>query len=129
MKYYKIKNFYNYSDPALSEKLDSIIQKLDQIMSKQTEFNEIQASLNETTNRMAAVVTNIQEDYTKLIKAVEEGTVSSESLAEHKANVDKLGTIVTALEETAATVDNPLPTTEIPPVTGNDGEAEGNTNG
>jgi methyl-accepting chemotaxis protein len=104
----------NYSGEADPEKIDLIISKLDQIMKKQEEFNEIQAALNEVTNRMAGVVGNIKEDYTTLIKAVEDGTVSSESLAAHKTNVTKLGTIVTALEETAATVENPIPTTPIP---------------
>lgn len=120
-----IKNLtLNFSGEADSEKIDLIIQKLDLIMGKQETFNEIQNSLNETTNKMAAVVTNIKEDYQKLLKEVQDGSVSDESLAAHKTNVDKLATIATALEETAATVENPLPTTPIPepiPEEGNQG--------
>lgn len=114
-----------------SQKLDLIISKLDQFMKKQDEFNEIQTQLNDVTNRMAAVVDNIKEDYATLVKAVEDGTVSSESLTAHKANVAKLATVVTALEETAATVENPLPTTEIPattPETGTEGDGTPATN-
>jgi uncharacterized phage infection (PIP) family protein YhgE len=98
----------------VSSKLDLINSKLDQVMTKQEKLDEIMGLLNTNTNRMAAVLTNIKEDYAKLLKDVQDGTVTDESLEAHKTSVNNLGTVITALEETAASVENPVSETPLP---------------
>lgn len=88
----------------LNKKLDFIIEKLHLIMTKQERFDAILTSLNETTNEIAA-------DYQALLDQINNDSVSDESLAKAEENIAKL-------KQIAASNDQPVPGTDIPPVTG-----------
>lgn len=72
-------------------------------MTKQERFDAILTSLNDVTNQIAS-------DYQKLLDEVKNGTVSDESLAAAEANITKL-------QQIAASNDQPVPGTDVPPAT------------
>lgn len=69
---------------------------------RQEEFNELIARLNTVTNDIAA-------DYQKLLDEIANNTVSAESIANAKANIE-------TLEALGASVSNPVPPPVEPPV-------------
>lgn len=77
--------------------------KIDALMRKQERFDAILAGMNDVTNQIAA-------DYAAFVEEVRAGTVSDDSLAKAEANV-------ATLKQIAASNDQPLPGTDIPPVT------------
>lgn len=69
---------------------------------RQEEFNELIARLNTVTNDIAA-------DYQKLLDEIANNSVSAESIAAAKANIE-------TLEALGASVSNPVPPPVEPPV-------------
>lgn len=98
---------HNGDSKILFEKLDSLTLKIDQIMTKQERFDAI-------LTRLDAVTTNIAGDFKTFVQEVKDGTVSDESLAKAESNI-------TALEELAASKENPIPGETIP---GSEGSGE-----
>lgn len=89
-------------EQKLFAKLNLIIEKLDEIMAlTQQQFNELIARLNTVTN-------DIAEDYQKLLDEIQAGNISDESVAEAKANIERL-------EALGASVSNPVPEPPAPP--------------
>lgn len=87
----------------LLHKFDLLTEKLEDMATKQERFNAILAELNTTTNEIAA-------DYQTLLDEVRNGTVSDESLTAAEENIARL-------KQIAASNDQPVPGTEIPPAT------------
>jgi len=65
---------------------------------RQEDFDQLVTDLNDVTNDIAA-------DYEKLLGEIANNSVSAESIATAKANVEKLKAL-------GASVDNPVPTPE-----------------
>lgn len=105
-----IHNHYKYDDSAILarladladndqkmlSKLDFIIKQNTQIiMLNQKQFDELIARLNTVTN-------DIAEDYKKLLAEIQAGNITDASVAEAKANIERL-------EALGASVSNPVP--------------------
>ena len=81
-------------------------------MTTQERFDAILSGIDQVTNEIAA-------DYQALIEEAKNKTVSDESLARAEANVARL-------REVAASNDQPVPGTDIPPVDETAGDNSGN---
>lgn len=88
---------------AARMELISVNQKLKSIMAKSQERFDL------LMGRLDTITTDIAEDYKTLLEAVQAGGISDESFAKHEANIAKL-------EELGASVENPVPPVEPPPV-------------